>query len=110
VTPLVEAGAIFLSNGDELTYLFNAERWRRRQSARKSQIFAMNSRSARSLSVETVCAVSRHFSASRRYSSGLFLSVIEFYWFLPSDVLVRYAACLATQLVRQAPTNVAQRL
>jgi hypothetical protein len=68
VVPNIDAGgqsAILASNANELTYSFNAGRWGQ-WSARKSHIFARAISSARSLSVETVCAVSRTFRASRR--------------------------------------------
>jgi hypothetical protein len=64
-------GAIFLPNANELTYSCKcgckSGRWRQR-SARRSQSFAMDSNSARSLSVEAMNAFPRHFSASRWYS------------------------------------------
>jgi len=56
----------------------------------RSQVCAMASRSARSFSAETVRAVSRHLSASRRYSSGPFVCVIG------SCRLGRFAACLCS--------------
>jgi hypothetical protein len=100
-----------MSNANELTYSLNCEDAAGQCSARKSKVFALARNSARSFSAETVRAAFRHFSARRRYSSGLFvfLYVIEL-------VLVIGVCCpfyvpyLANQLVRQAPTNVAQRL
>jgi hypothetical protein len=67
--------ALGMSNANELTYSFNAEGWGQ-CSARKSQIFALASSSARSFSVGTVRAACRTRFASRRYSFGLFLSVV----------------------------------
>ena len=73
-----------MSNANELTYSLNCEDAAGRCSARKSKVFALARNSARSFSAETEQAASRHFFASRRYSSGfpVFLYVIELYWFL----------------------------